>query len=477
MKKTFITNLPDQTGAFLTASRLVSALGANITRVSYNKAVDSHLLFLEVAGNGKQLTAVAEQLQAVGYMLNPNEPLSVILVEFRLRDVPGAVLPVLELIQQFDFNISYISSQEDGSGYQNFKMALTVTSTGEIKTFLERASVLCPVRIIEYDKSQQNLDNTVFYLSFAGQVAEKLSLSSQDTIQLIAESNRVMQLLEERRQSPYKTFQAIGAFADTIQKYSGEAFVPRITKIPLPFHHTLTCIEPPCGSNTFVLETDEMLLLIDGGFVCYEQELLQILKQLFPQWDNIQKQMILTHPDIDHCGLLSAVDCCFVSPKGFDNFRLEQTNTPNFREQNPLHAPYCRISKILTGYQPPVLSKLRPVGVEATADEPLSPLGNIVLGALRFDFYAGNGGHAKGEMVIVCETLKLVFSGDILVNIAGFSPSQAAFNKLAPYLMTSVNMDSSAATKERNALTKRFPIEEFIYCCGHGALLEPEIIP
>ena len=75
-----------------------------------------------------------------------------------------------------------------------------------------------------------------------------------------------------------------------------------------------------------------------------------------------------------------------------------------------------------------------------------------------------------GEVAIACEAEQLLFTGDITVNIKGFSPVQAAFNRLAPYLMTSVNMDSARATIERDALAARFPPEKYIYCCGHGAI-------
>ena len=54
MKKTFITSMPDQAGAFLAAGRIIAAAGGNITRVSYNKAVDTHMLFLDVSGDEAQ---------------------------------------------------------------------------------------------------------------------------------------------------------------------------------------------------------------------------------------------------------------------------------------------------------------------------------------------------------------------------------------------------------------------------------------
>ena len=72
---------------------------------------------------------------------------------------------------------------------------------------------------------------------------------------------------------------------------------------------------------------------------------------------------------------------------------------------------------------------------------------------------------SKKEALVPC-------SGDIMVNIPGFTPEQAAFNRLAPYLMTSVNMDSRRASLEREALLRRFPVGEYVYCCGHGAILD-----
>ena len=49
--------------------------------------------------------------------------------------------------------------------------------------------------------------------------------------------------------------------------------------------------------------------------------------------------------------------------------------------------------------------------------------------------------------------LGIIFSGDLLVNISGFSAERAEFNSLAPYLMTSVNVDSARAVEMRQKVT------------------------
>ncbi len=54
MKKTYVTSMPNNIGAFLKASECFSALGINMIRVSYNKAIDSHTLFIDVKGTEEQ---------------------------------------------------------------------------------------------------------------------------------------------------------------------------------------------------------------------------------------------------------------------------------------------------------------------------------------------------------------------------------------------------------------------------------------
>ncbi|MBQ6810187.1 MAG: Zn-dependent hydrolase, partial [Firmicutes bacterium] len=84
MKRTFTTVMPDRIGAFLQADQCLAKLGLNITRVSYNKALDKHTLFIEAEGGEDQLNKAAEELTAMGY-LNKNAAFGdVILVEFKL---------------------------------------------------------------------------------------------------------------------------------------------------------------------------------------------------------------------------------------------------------------------------------------------------------------------------------------------------------------------------------------------------------
>ena len=166
MKKVYVTKMPNHIGAFLKASRAFSELGINITRVSYNKAVDSHTLFIEVDGEEEQLKKANEKLREIGYLPSGEENSKIILLEFRLEDKPGSVTSVLELISKFNFNISYISSQENGSDYQRFKMGLYVNEVSVLTEFLAQAEKLCAVNVIDYNNSEKVFDNSIFYNSY-----------------------------------------------------------------------------------------------------------------------------------------------------------------------------------------------------------------------------------------------------------------------------------------------------------------------
>ena len=206
MKKTFVTNMPNQIGAFLKASKCFSELGINITRVSYNKAVDSHTLFIEVDGDEKQLETANEKLKEIGYLSHGEENSRIVLVTFTLKDEPGSVTNVLELISKFNFNISYISSQENGSGYQQFKMGLYVNETDSLKEFLAQAEKICYVKVVNYNNTEKVYDNSLFYNSYVDELVKKLSLSYDKREELLVNVNLAMQTLDEQGLSPYKTF-------------------------------------------------------------------------------------------------------------------------------------------------------------------------------------------------------------------------------------------------------------------------------
>ena len=465
MKKTYITTMPDKAGAFLKASSVIAAEGGNIVRVNYNKAVDLHTLFIDVEAEKAQMHRITEQLKEIGYLAEQVPAQQVMLIEVKLLDAPGALTPVLEKISRHHINISYLNSQANGTAYQYFKMGLFIEEPTAVRSLLDEISAICDVRILEYSVTEKILDSAVFYLGFANEMRDLLGLGRKETNRLIIESNKIMQMLDGKDERPFKTFDYIRRFAQFIVEHKGENFRPIISQRKLTEQVMAYIIEPPCGSNTYVLDDGKELLFVDGGFRCFLGEMRHILESLVPGLEQRPKRIMLTHGDIDHAGLLPLFDEVLVSENCYRNFLFEVEGTDDFREQNPLHAPYCRLSKVISGYTPPDLNTMRIIGRKQD-NEVLSHIGELTFGDLCFQVYEGNGGHVKGETVYYDAGNKVMFTGDNLVNIKGFSDDQMAFNKLAPYLMTSVNMESKEATRCRKRLLQW--AKGCFVCPGHG---------
>ncbi|WP_337984366.1 MBL fold metallo-hydrolase [Dehalobacter sp. DCM] len=475
--------MPDKTGAFLLASKIIAKYDGNIVRVSYNKAVDLHMLFLDVEAQAENHDKIETELTTIGYLNNEIAPARVIEIIIKIPDKPGAVIPVLKILDQYDINISYLNSSANGTLFQDFTMGLLIEKPDIIKMLLEDISSLYQVEIIDYDDFEKNLDNTIFYIRLANEMQKVLHLTTEKTLEFISESNRILQMLEENGESPKKVFDYIRRFALFISQYRQDHFIVDIDKIPVGDSVMLYNIQPPCGSNTYVLETADELLLIDTGYAIYAEEMRHVLSRLFPKWAFQKKRVLITHADVDHCGLLSTFQDVpiYLNKKSSDSLRRQTNGIPDYRESSALGWGYSKLSQIISGYSPPDPKQFVIIDADNRPETPedhddLIPIGSFRVDHLEFTVYEGSGGHLYGEMVFVCSEYGLAFTGDILVNISGFSPERAEFNSLAPYLMRSVNVHSDKATVMRKQVTGLLDqIAEknnrpCLVCGGHGPI-------
>lgn len=469
MKKTYVTSMPNHIGAFLKASKCFSALGINITRVSYNKAVDSHTLFIDAEGTEEQLKKADTELEKIGYLQSNANKTSIVLIEFCLEDIPGSVTNVLTLINEFNFNISYISSQENGTDYQYFKMGLYVDEPDKVTEFLKEAEKLCKVRVIDYNSSEKVYDNSIFYNTYVLGLSQVMGLSEKISRELLVHVNLAMQTLDEQGLSPYRTFDSISKFAELLGNAKGKNFNPRISKHKITDNTEITLIEPPCGSNTIIINSNGKVLFVDSGYACYKEEMIEIFKRIMPDFDDLEKTVLITHADVDHCGLLPIFDNILCSTKTAQCLKNEFEGRNGYREENPLHKPYINICKILTSYQTVNPDKITPMwnNIE-NLTEPLTQIGFFDFEELHFEVYEGKGGHLPGEVVLIDYAKKIAITGDIYINMHGLTPEQAEYNQYAPILMTSVDTDSSVCLEERKAITQRLGVGNWQIFGAHG---------
>jgi len=469
VKKTYVTSMPNHIGAFLKASKCFSSFGINITRVSYNKAVDSHTLFIDAEGTEEQLKKADAELEQIGYLQSNFNNTSVVLIEFYLEDVPGSVTNVLTLINDFNFNISYISSQENGTDYQQFKMGLYVENFDKIKEFLKEAEKLCKIRVIDYNSSEKVYDNSIFYHTYVMGLSQTVGLPGDVSRELLVHVNLAMQTLDEQGLSPYRTFDSISKFAELLGASRGNAFSPRISTHKVSENTEITLIEPPCGSNTIIIKSNDKVLFVDSGYACYSDEMLEVFKKIVPDFENRKKTILVTHADVDHCGLLPMFDEIIASPKTALCLRNEFLGNDGYREKNPLHKPYINICKILTSYKAVDPEKITVLWNDIeNLKEPLTQIGFFDFEELHFEVYEGKGGHLPGEIVLIDYAHHIAFTGDIYINVHGLTSEQAAYNQYAPILMTSVDTSPKLCAEERKAIMQRLGVGEWQIFGSHG---------
>ena len=469
MKKTYVTSMPNHIGAFLKASKCFSALGINITRVSYNKAVDSHTLFIDAEGTPEQLEKADIELEKIGYLHNNANKKSIVLIEFRLRDTPGSAIDILTLINDFNFNISYLSSQENGTDFQLFKMGLYVEDFDKITEFIKEAEKLCKVRVIDYNSSEKIYDNSIFYNAYVAGLSQVMGLSDEVSSKLLVHVNLAMQTLDEQGLSPYRTFDSISKFAELLGTSKGKAFSPRISTHSISENTEITLIEPPCGSNTMIIKSNGNYLFVDSGYACYKEEMLEIFRSIIPDFDTIKKTILVTHADVDHCGLLSLFDEVIAGAKTAECLKNEYLGKDGYREKNPLHKPYINICKTLTSYTPVNPDKITVLWNDVDElKEPLTQIGFFDFEELHFEVYEGKGGHLPGEIVLIDYKNHIVVTGDIYINLRGLTREQAEYNQYAPILMTSVDTDPALCVQERNAVLQRLGVGKWQIFGAHG---------
>ena len=468
MRKTYITKTPDQAGAFLVSTRAIAEIGGNIVRVNYNKAVDANALFMEVDGTPEQHERIAAKLKEIEYLTDDPGMRQIILIELKLPDRPGTLLPTLEVIKSHEVNIPYINSQENGTPYQNFKMGLLVENTTEIKDLLDDLSKICEVRVLDYEATDRLLDSTVFYVTFANKMREMFALSQEQTNNVLANANKVMQTLDRREESPAEAFGKISRFAELIAANKGEHFEARVSSRPLADDLTMFVVEPPFGGNTYVLEYYGNLLFIDCGLGCFEQEMKTVLDRFFGDFFTMRKSAIITHPDIDNAGLLRLFDTVYLNRTCFSNFKREREGRKSYRERNPMHAPYNALAKILSDYEPPRLGRCAVIG-KRESDDPLEFIGSMRFGDWTFNVMEGAGGHARGETIVTCPELNVAFTGDLMINERGLSATQREYLELQPYLMTSFDANPELAAQIRNQL--RIDLAGYTICPGRGPII------
>ncbi|HIE32905.1 MAG TPA: MBL fold metallo-hydrolase [Thermodesulfobacteriaceae bacterium] len=477
----FVARMPDQPGALHRAAEIVRRYQGNINRIHYDRRIDPHTVFFEVTLSSEEdYRKIREELQRIGYLQESLEPLGFLKFNVYLPNRPGALFEFLNYVTDAQANIAFLDFDDQGRHPDRLTVSLTVERSAIIDKLLNRLKSRYRLEILEYDTRGDHLDNTVFYLKFAQRLRELIGEAEDEFLmRLLHDINHIVQELTNLKQDPQEVFRCILATGQKLKETTGVGFYADVQHFEVTDGVRLFCFQPPFGGNIFVLDTREEMIMIDTGYGLYHEDVVRLLQHYGLGDLSRLSRIFLTHADADHAGAAGFFKAPSYLHPGTKEIIEKANRAYGSRvEGSILEEVYTKLINLFSHFTPPQKMVLFPQEVFGLRN--IFPvIQRFRVGPLEFEVLESLGGHLYGQVFFFCPEVGLLFTGDSLLNLESFTPERLEFSRLAKILMTSVNVDSEIATKEREALLEiakdtdlklRSKGRRCLICGGHGAI-------
>jgi glyoxylase-like metal-dependent hydrolase (beta-lactamase superfamily II) len=486
----FIARVPDEPGALHKAAEIMKRHGANINRVQFDRRIDLGTVFFEATSTGTAYRRICEELEAIGYLQSSLKALSLLRFSVFLPHQPGALFDFLNYTTSSGANIAFIDFDDKGKHPERVTMSLNVSDSATADMLLQQLTSKYRIEILEYDTTGKHLDDTVFYLRFAQNIRSLIGESEDEFLmQLLSDINHIVQELMNLGKDPHEVFDRVIRIGTTLRSTTGRGFYADIQRVPLNKTSQLICIQLPCGGNVFLIETPGETVMIDTGYGVYYPDLHALLTGAYPGAVRKLTRIVITHADADHCGASGFYPVPAIMHRGTQEIIREANRAYRSRnEASILEEVYTTLINRFSRFNPPPQIDLFPDGY--LGREGIFPvISRLKVGPLDFTVLEGLGGHMYGQVYLLCREAGLLFAADTILNFKHLTPERSAYNSIAVFLVTSVNVDSDVARKERQALLEIVSgIDEewkdrerlCLICGGHGPISvrsEDELVP
>jgi len=455
MKKLhFIARMPNEPGALHKAAEIICKYNGNISRIHYDQCIDPHTVFFEITVDSDKIDKkIKEGLHRIGYLQESLKPAGFLKFNIYLPNRPGALFEFLNYTTLARANIAFLDFDERGKHPDRLTVSLTIENSEVIDKLLNDLKSRYRIEILEYDTRGRHLDNTVFYIRFAQQLREIIG-GAEDAflLKLLHDINHIVQELTNLKQEPKDVFESIILSGKTLKETSGRGFYADIQRIKIEKGIELFCFQMPCGGNIFILNTPEEMLMIDTGFGIYYSDVVRMFQHYGLGDLNRLSRIFITHADADHAGAGGFYNTPSYMHQGTVEIIEKANRAYGSRvEGYILEEVYTKLINLFSKFTPP--KKIETFPMQVLGLRNIFPIiYRFQVGPLNFEVLESLGGHLYGQVFFFCPEYGLLFTGDSLMNFKSFTSERKRFNTLAKILMTSVNVDSEIAAKEREAL-------------------------
>lgn len=474
----FVAKMPDEPGALHRAAEIVKRHGGNIDRIQYDKRIDPYTVFFEARCSEEQYQAMRSELEAIGYLQGKMSLPSFLKFHVVLPNRSGALFDFLNHTTAAKCNIDFLDFDDRGKHPERLTVSLTVEEAGAVDRLLEELKSVYPLEILEYDTTGQHLDETVFYIRFA-QELRALVGEAEDAflLRLLSDINHVAQELMNLGSDPKQAFSDVLRSGRGLKETSGKGFYADLQEVRLGKADIL-CVQLPCGGNCYLLRNGAEVSMVDTGFGIYFRDLDRLMER--EGWGGVGmvRNVLITHGDADHsgsAGLLAGP--VKMHPDTLEMIRRSNRAYGSDSEGSVLSEVYTKLINLFSRFSVAERPDTFPLDRRSSrGDFPV--LATLDLAGMRCEVLEGFGGHTTGQVFYFLPEELVLFTGDSLINFDSLTEERKDFATLAKNLMTSVNVDSAKASKERKALLRLIETEESarsdgrmcLVCGGHGAV-------
>jgi len=472
--------MPDEPGSLERAAGIIKKYEGNINRIQYDRRIDPCTVFYEVTSSDEAYAKITNDLADIGYLQTSLKPVSFLKFSVHLPHTTGSLYQFLKYTTDSRANIGFIDFDDTGRHPDRLTVSLNLEDPSAVEKLLDQLKSRYQLEILEYDTTGKHLDDTIFYVRFAQEIRELIG-ESENTFLLsfLADTNHIAQELMNRGNNPRQVFDSVLLTGRTMRATTGKNFYADIQKIPVTPQVDLFCFQVPCGGSIYTLTSPDEAMMIDTGYGIYHDDVMTMFSHYGLGDERRFGQVIISHADADHCGAGGFFPAGALMHKGTrDIIKTNNRAYGSRSEHSVLEAFYTKMINLFSQFNASKeITCLPQVG---TAKRSIFPvLGKVKIGDLELEVLEGLGGHTYGQIYLYSASEGLLFTADAVINFSSLTPERASYSSLADFLVTSVNVDSDLARKERKALLElaaetdqklAHQQKRCRCCCGHGAV-------
>ncbi len=472
--------MPDTPGSLHRAAEIIKKYNGNINRIQFDRRIDPGTVFYEVTASDDAYAAIARDLAAIGYLQTSIKPLDFLKFSVHMPHQPGALHEFLNYTTSAGANIAFIDFDDKSRHPNRLTVSLNLEQSTVVEELLDQLKSRFRLEILEYDKTGKHLDDTVFYVRYAQAVREIIGDSEDDfLLSFLADTNHIAQELNDRGCDPHQVFESVLATGRTMNATNGNDFYADVQQFAITEQVSLACFQVPCGGNVFILHTQDEMLMIDTGYGIYHDSLVAMLSAYGLGDVRKLSRIVITHADADHCGAAGFYEVPVYMHAGtLDIIRTNNRAYGSRSDHSSLDAFYTKMINLFSRFNTPKDIRCFS-GPDGSARKTFPVIGRCRIGDIELEVLDGLGGHTHGQVFLYSRDHGLLFTADSIINFTSLTKERADYNSLAAFLVTSVNVDSENAKKERMGLLDlaqetdavlASSCHRCLICGGHGAV-------